>query len=88
MDHIDMEPQQAEATNWPQLVLVLIIIILGFGIAGHSDYLYALEKERDTLRSELESAKAELDYAAARGGIACNGVEAHYAELTAKWVQP
>ena len=71
MDHIDMNPDQPATINWPELLLILAIILVLYGIFGNSDYTREVEQERDGMRAKLVSMSGELALAKARCGEPC-----------------
>lgn len=75
------QPEADAPINWVQMVPVLIIIGLGFGIAGNSDYIAALEGERADLRQEVTRLRAEVEYQRSVQGVACVDGDAGIAHM-------
>lgn len=88
MAHINTQPDDAPAINWPELISVfacLLVIVLALGITGRGDYQIALEQERDDLRVQLHTAQEQLHLA---NVSACTDMDARYGQVASAEVQP
>lgn len=83
-----MEHYRAQRTNWPQLVLVIIIMLLGFGIAGTNDYTIALEQDLDKAHDKINELNQELEIERSKRGIACTDIHRRYGGIALNEVQP